>query len=143
VPFSLKPGETWAHGTNFLNPFDRATEKLYRESESALGADIRRKIEARPKDDKRAVTADATLIAPFLALFDRLFVWLPGEYIVELRVDAEPGSASFGRKYRFTLYESDSAELRSHTDDYQFGGGLTYNVDRHAGVFVPLSQHGG
>lgn len=36
LPFSVKPGETWAHGTNFLQLFDRATEKLYRESESAL-----------------------------------------------------------------------------------------------------------
>lgn len=143
VPFSLKPGETWAHGTNFLNFFDRATEKLYRESESALGADIRRKIRELPEGEKRAVVADPVLVTPFLTLFERLFVWQPGEYVVELSVLAEPGSASFIRKYRFTLYESDSAELRSHTEDYRFGGGLSYNVDRHAGVFVPLSQHGG
>jgi hypothetical protein len=30
---------------------------------------------------------------------------------VELVVDAEPGSASFSKKYRFTLHESDSAEI--------------------------------
>ena len=143
VPFSLKPGDTWAHGTNFLNFFDRATEKLYRESESALGADIRRKLQDRPENDKRAVVADPALVGPFLALFDRLFVWQPGEYVAELTVEAESGSASFSRKYRFTLYESDSAELRTHTDDYKFGGGLSYNVDRHAGVFIPLSRHGG
>ncbi len=58
VPFSLKPGETWAHGTNFLHLFDRATEKLYRASESFLGAEIRRKLDARPENDKRAVVAD-------------------------------------------------------------------------------------
>ena len=143
VPFSLKPGETWAHGTNFLNFFDRATEKLYRESESALTADIRKKLQARPEDDKRAVTAEPALVAPFLRLFDRLFAWQPGEYVAELVVNAEPGSASFAMKYRFTLYESDSAELKAHTDDYQFGGGLSYNIDKHAGAFVPLSQHGG
>jgi hypothetical protein len=89
------------------------------------------------------VTAEPQLIQPFLDLFDRLFVWLPGEYIIELTVETSPGSASFGRKYRFTLYESDSAELRSHKDDYPFGGGLSYNVDRHVGVFVPITQHGG
>jgi hypothetical protein len=143
VPFSLKPGETWAHGTNLLQLFDRATEKQYRESESALGSDIRRKLAARAEDDKQAVTAEPRLVKPFLDLFERLFVWLPGEYVVELKVDTEPGSASFSKKYRFTLYESDSQELRSHIEDYPYGGGLSYNVDRHVGAFVPLLQHGG
>lgn len=143
VPFSLKPGETWAHGATFLNFFDRATEKFYREHESALGMDIRKKLQVRPEGDKRAVTADPVLVKPFAELFEKLFAWQPGEYVIELSVDADLDSASFSRKYRFTLYESDSAELRSHTDDYQFGGGLSYNVDRHVGVFVPLLPHGG
>ena len=142
VPFSLKPGETWAHGTTFLNFFDRAAEKFYRERESALRVDLQRKLEARPAEDKRVVTAEPELVTPFIDMFNRMFVWNPGEYIIELSVDAEPGSASFSKKYRFTLYESDALELRSHTDDYKFGGGLSYNVDRHVGVFVPLSQHG-
>jgi hypothetical protein len=143
VPFTLKPGDTWAHGTNFLNFFDRATEKLYRASESKLGADIRRKLDARAEDDKNLVVAEADLVAPFTKLFDQLFIWQPGEYVAELIVEAEPGSASFSRKYRFTLYESDSAELRAHVEDYKFGGGFTYRVDKHAGLFVPLSQHNG
>lgn len=141
MPYSLKPGETWAHGTNFLNFFDRTTEKIYRESESLLGANIRKKLQDRPKDNEQAVVAEPALVLPFLTLFDRLFVWLPGEYVVELSVIAESSSASFSRKYRFTLYESDCVELRSHIEDYKFGGGLSYNVDRHVGVFVPLLQH--
>lgn len=141
VPFSLKPSETWAHGVSFLNFFDRAAEKLYRERESALAMDIRKKIQTRPENDKNAVSADPLLVKPFADLFEKLFLWQPGEYVIELSVETEPGSASFSRKYRFTLYESDSAELRSHTDDYQFGGGLSFNVDRHIGVFVPLQQH--
>jgi len=112
VPFTLKPGETWAHGTNFLRLFDRATEKHYRECESALASDIRRRIAARAEDDDQPVKAEPQLIKPFLELFERMFVWLPGEYVIELRVDAEPGTASFSKKYRFTLYESDSRELR-------------------------------
>lgn len=143
VPFSLKPGEQWAHGTNFLQFFDRTTEKLYRESESALLTDIRQKIDARPEADKSAVFAEAVLIKPFMDLFERNFLWLPGEYVMELAVDAEPGSASFVKKYRFTLFESDSTELRSHTEDYKFGGGISYNVDRHAGLTIPLVRHDG
>lgn len=143
VPFSLKPGEHWGHAVNFLNFFDRQTEKLYRESQSALEADIRRKLDARPKGDEQVVVAEQTLIAPFAALFDRLFVWEPGEYVFSLSVNAEPGSASYTRKYRFTLYESDTVALKKHAEDYQHGGGITYNVPRHIGVFVPLAEHVG
>lgn len=141
VPFTLKPGDTWAHGTNFLNFFDRTTEKLYREAESALAADIRKKLQERPGEDKAMVIAEPKMVKPFTDLFNKLFVWQPGEYIAELIVDAEPGSASFNRKYRFTLYESNSAELKAHTEDYKFGGGVSYNVEKHVGVFVPLSHH--
>ena len=143
VPFSLKPGDTWAHGTNFLNLFDRATEKLYRESESALSADIRKKFKARPKEDQEMVVAEPELVAPFMKLFEQLFIWQSGEYVAELIVEAEPGSASFSRKYRFTLYESDSAELTKHTEDYKFGGGVSFDIDKHAGVFVQLTHHKG
>lgn len=143
VPFSLKVGEAWAHGTNFLRPFDRAHEKLFRESLSALQIDIRKKIDARPAEDKQPVKADQVLVQPFLEMFEDMFNWLPGEYIVELQVNAEPGSASFSKKYRFTLYESESAELASHVEDYWYGGGLAYNIERHAGVFVPVAEHVG
>lgn len=143
VPFELKPGETWAHGANFLRFFDRATEKLFREKESVLRIDIRKKLDARPKGDDSIVEAEPDHIKPFLDLFEKLFIWQPGEYVLTLRVDAEPGSASFTRKYRFTLYESDNVELRSHTDEYKFGGGISYKVDRHAGLLIPLTQHEG
>ena len=143
VPFTLKPGETWAHSVTFLNFFDRLTEKQFRENLSALDSDIRRRLRARPEDDKRAVTADPALVQPFNVLFEKLFIWLPGEYVTNLQVDAEPGSASYSKKYRFTLYESDTAELRRYAHDYPFGGGLTYNVERHVGVNVPLAEHVG
>ena len=141
VPFSLKPTDSWGHGVNFSNSFGRATEKLFRESESALVADIRTKLQARLNDDKHEVIAEPRLVEPFLNLFEKLFLWQPGEYVIELFVEAEEMSASYSRKYRFTLYESDTAELKSHTEDYKFGGGLSYKVDKHVGIFVPLSEH--
>lgn len=124
-----------------MNLFDRLTEKQFRENLSALDSDIRRKIRERPEEDKQAVIAEPNLVCLFNAMFEKLFVWLPGEYVANLQVDAEPGSASYSKKYRFTLYESDTVELREHVKDYQFGGGLTYNVDRHIGIDVPLTEH--
>jgi hypothetical protein len=141
VPFTLRPGETWVHRVVFLNFFDRLTEKQFRENISALDSNIRRKLRARPEEDKKAVVGDKELLQPFYVMFDRFFVWLPGDYVATLKVIAEPGSASFTKKYRFQLYESDTAELREYVEDYQFGAGLTYDAEHHAGISVPLTEH--
>lgn len=140
VPFMLKPGESWAHVVTFSNLFDRQTEKLFRESESALRLDIQEKLRARTEGDKRPVTAEPLLVAPFHQLFERLFIWDTGEYVMALIVEAEPGSATYSKKYRFTLFESDTADLRKHAVDYQYGGGISYNVDKHAGLSVPIAE---
>ncbi len=141
VPFSLKPGDTWAHAVLFFNEFDRQTEKEFRANESALSADIRERLAARPETDKALVIAESKLVEPFIELFKTLFVWRPGEYVATLEVQAEPGSSSFLKKYRFTLYESDTRDLEANTNDYKFGGGISYVVATHAGVDVPLAQH--
>lgn len=141
VPFTLKPGDTWAHPAVFLNLFDRAREKLYRTSELALKKDIQKKINARPSDDKSAVVAEPELISPFISIFDKLFIWEPGEYVMELSLNTKPENSALSEKYRFTLYESDSLELKSHIDDYKFGGGISYDINSHAGVFIPITKH--
>ena len=97
----------------------------------------------RAEGDTRPVTAEASLVFPFQQLFERLFIWNPGEYVMDLIVEAEPDSATYAKKYRFTLYESDTAELRKHAEDYQYGGGISYNVDRHVGLSVPIAEHKG
>lgn len=141
VPFTLHPGDTWSHSVSFYNEFDRQTEKFYRKSASALTADVQERIAARDPSDNQPVIAAQELVAPFLLLFRKLFIWQPGEYVAKLQVKAEPGSASFSKQYRFTLYESDTQELVSNTEDYKFGGGISYKVETHAGLNVPISEH--
>lgn len=144
VPFSLKPGEQWTHGVNFLNFFDRPTEKSYREHLSAIQADIREKLDTRAEGDKSLVIVDPALVTPFEELFRRMFVWESGEYVATLSVTAEPGSASYSKKYRFTLYESDTHDLKKYAEDYKYGGGgITFNRDGATGVAVQLSDHKG
>jgi len=143
VPFSLKPEETWSHMTNFFNPFDRATEKLYRENLSALQEDIQQKLKDKQSNDNEPVEADPKLVTPFMTLFEKLYVWEDGEYVAELIVDTEQKDITFRTKYRFTLFESDTADLKKHTEDYKFGGGIAYNIDKHIGLFVPITRHEG
>lgn len=141
VPFSLRPTEYWSHSVSFLNFFDRATEKLYRASETELRTNVQKKLKTKAADDANPVKAEAKFLEPFIQLFQRLFIWEPGEYVVELTVDTEPVSATYAKKYRFTLYESDTDELRKYVEDYPYGCGIYFNNETHAGVFVPLSEH--
>lgn len=140
VPFTLKPEEGWSHTVRYLNFFDRATDKHYRANESALRLDVQSKIGARDANDKNAVVAQAELVEPFLKLFDKMFIWEPGEYTFELIVETNPSPDVFVKKYRFTLFESETKELRDHANDYKFGGGISYDIDTHIGIFVPIAE---
>lgn len=141
TPFALAPDELWAHGTNFLRWFDRNAEKEFRAAESALKADIQARLRARSESDSRPVAADDTLVQPFFRMFQRFYVWEPGEYVMRVTVSVANREKPFSRSFRFALFESDASDLKSHLDDYKFGGGIAYNVDRHVGVAVPLSRH--
>lgn len=140
VPFTLRPGESWAHTTGFYNEFDRVAEKFYRECEAALSAQIRERVDARDDDDNSLVSADQGLVDPFIVMFDRNFIWEPGEYALELYIVAEPTNASFVGKYRFTIFESDTAELRKEVDGFKHGFGIS--IQRPNGVVLPIRPHG-
>jgi hypothetical protein len=141
LPFSVQPEEHWSHSVNFVNFFDRPTEKAYRTNLSNLRADIMAKRAALPSGSAQLVRADQPLVDPFIQLFGRLFVWEPGEYVAELRVQVEPPSASYSKRYRFTIYESDTADLRKWSDEYVFGAGIYFdNLQTQTPLFIPLSE---
>jgi hypothetical protein len=138
VPFSVKPDEEWTHNVSFFKEFDRQTEKLFRDSSHALNANISAKTEAAQFAVATRASADPEYVKPFEEMFKKLFIWEPGEYILNLEVEAEPDIASYTKQYRFTLYESDTKELAEHAQDYVYGP----NVNR-VGLWVPLSEHVG
>ncbi len=91
VAFTLKPGETWGHTINFLRIFDRTTEKWYRQCESTLKENLRKKIELRDAlheegETKTMVEVDPEFVQPFQSYFEKNFAWLPGEYLVNLTI---------------------------------------------------------
>jgi hypothetical protein len=137
--FKLKPGEEWAHIVNFLNFFSRQDEKLYRQLESNLRHDIVAKREAL-QDKNQIVAADDANVAPLLNFFQQKFRWVPGEYEMTLSVKTEPANAMKDKRYRITLFESDSQELADYQHDYKYGFGVSLNSSRHIGVIVPVSE---
>lgn len=137
--FKLKPKEEWAHIVNFLNFFSRQDEKSYRQLEANLRQELLAKREALV-DKNIIVTADDENVQPLIKFFESKFRWLPGEYELTLQVQVEPERASLSRRYRITLFESDSKELTDYRDDYKYGFGVCLDSQRHVGVIVPLTE---
>lgn len=141
TPFRLKVGEDWSHIINFFNPFSRQDEQLRRQLELGLRQNINSKRQGLPNQDA-VVEADEAQVAPLVAFFQSRFRWAAGEYEMLLQVQTDPPGAMADRRFRFTLFESDSNDLASYKDDYKFGAGILFSAQRHAGVIVTLTEIG-
>jgi hypothetical protein len=137
--FTLKPKEEWAHIINFLNYFNREDEKNYRSAESRLKEDIleKRKIQKNKED---LIETTNSLITPFMSMFNDNFIWKPGEYEFSISVTASNNTGNINRRYRFTLFESDSIELSKVHHDYKYGDGIYWDSGKHAGIIVPITE---
>jgi len=139
TPFRLKPREDWTHGVNFLKYFSREDEKKYRSAELKLKANIFSK-RPFPEYKDRLVEADPEYVQPFIEMHKALFKWQPGEYELHVSIEAVPERAGIQKKYRFTLFESDSDELAKSLDEYKFGDGIYWLSDRLKGVAVEIME---
>ncbi len=137
TPFSLKPEGEWSKIVNFLNYFSREVNKNYKSAESNLRADIAEKIKVQQNKDK-LVEAENINVTPFVEMFDGNFIWKPGEYEACITINTIPETASIQKKYRFTLFESDSHELSKSKEDYKYGDGINWDSGKHPGVIVQI-----
>lgn len=143
TPFNLKPTEEWGHLVTFASAVSREDEKKLRAAEDQLRKNIQDKIRERDRkgdNSKDLVEADAALVTPFMEAFNRFFIWNPGEYVITLNIKAEHAAASLTRKYRFTLFESDTLQLKQPTDNFKFGDGVYYHTNSTGFVGVPIVE---
>ena len=137
--FTLKPGDEWSHAVNFFNVFSRQDEKLIKELEAALWADIR--LKRKGLADEVTVTADEKFVTPITEFYKQRFPWYPGEYDMTLSAITDPPNVMVEKKARFTLFESDSKELADYANDYKYGFGLIIPWENHRGIFASLKEN--
>jgi len=137
--FRLKSKEEWAHIVNLLNFFSRTDEKRYRAAELALRTDIVEK-KKLPDNKERLVEADQEYLPALEKLFDEKFIWLPGEYELDISVRTTDRKANIRQKYRFVLFESDSTALSNVKADFKYGDGIYYDSGNHPGVIVQIVE---
>lgn len=139
TPFVLEPGEEWSHIANFLNYFTRQDERAYRQMESAIRSDINERRRRGPADQNQLVEAGEDIVRPIVQFFDQRFDWLEGEYEMTLEVSGD--MATCVKNYDFTIFESESEELRSLSDHYKYGSGIFWNrPDVVAWLGVPIHE---
>lgn len=137
--FILKPNDEWAATVNFLNYFSRSHEKKYKDAEAVLKKDIFEKREALA-DKKSLVYADSENVIPFNDFFDEMFIWTPGEYEMIVNVKLNKNISQQEKRYRFTLFESDSEELIKYKDVYNVGDGIFYETSDYRGIGVQITE---
>lgn len=138
--FTLNTETEWGNTINFLNFFNRTEEKVYKEAEVLLKKDIFKKLDAEP-GKKVLVKAEKLLVKPFLDMFEKMFIWEPGEYKLIITVSAKPLKKEIEKQFRFTVFETDSENLRKYTEDYATGAGIYYNaVNEQPGIFIQITE---
>jgi hypothetical protein len=137
--FILHPQEEWTHIINFLNYRSREDEKNYREAEARLKQEIFR-LGRLPENRGLIVKTGSSFSRPFSEMFDKNFVWLPGEYKATIQVDAMPYTARPQKSFTFTLFESDTRELTNSKADYGTGDGVYWDSGKHPSCNVPITE---
>lgn len=141
TPFTIGPQQEWGHIVGFVAPLSRQDDQRFRQIQSTMRTHIWAKRALMGNEVEEAAEADEAILAPALAFFQQRFRWEPGEYALTFRFETEPVKSSLEKRYRITLFESDSADLRSYTADYRYGLGVHYfNIERHPGVYPHLTE---
>lgn len=142
VPFTIAPGVEWGHTVVCHELLNAQEDRELGAAVSALRMDISAKAQARDATSRAGsprplVTAEPKLLDAVLAVFKQHFPWLPGEYQVAVRVTTDQSVVDTVARYRFTLYESGSEELKHFADHYQHG----FFSDPAAQNAVPADLH--
>lgn len=137
--FLLAPNDEWEATVNFLNYFSRSMEKKYKEAEAVLKKDILAKRETL-ENENSIVYADFENVKPFHEIFDEMFIWYSGEYELIVNVKIDKKNLELEKRYRFTLFESDSEELIRYKDVYNTGDGISYESGDYSGIAVQINE---
>jgi len=142
-PVPLKGGERWRANVRFFVPPARMDDLELRKAISALRKDIVTKRSfLMPHQRELSVPADPDKVEPFIRIFEQRFIWKPGTYKVLMDIKTDPPSAAAAIPFSFTLFESETGQLREQIEDYKFGDGPIVAKAEHWTLFVNLERDG-
>lgn len=138
--FKLNQSEEWNHATNFFNDYTQTDEKQCKSIIKRVRDDITKKLKDRGGPSKEFIETTPELIVEMSDFFQKNFIWETGEYSLEVSVSCVNPKHNLTKHYRFTLFESDSDELKEYATKYKYGESLLYNSKTDFGVLIKLSE---
>ncbi|MNJ21396.1 hypothetical protein D3C77_157460 [compost metagenome] len=134
----VKPGETWQAFFCFWE-MDPDVSREMRNIENAT----RKELTPTPSTttlfpNQPQMSTD--LITKINNFFSRQFKLKPSEFPIEVRIHTNQAGEFKFSGFRFTLYESDIADLKSHTERYPSGDGITWHSNINNWIQVPVAK---
>lgn len=146
APFRLLPDHDWSHGVYFYPDFSREEDIEFRKITGNLKTNIQAKIPLLPpvlppNTAPALYEADPQFLQSAMNFFNSHFMWNTGEYTGTVTIHTEPTKAITSRRFRFTLFETESTELKNYSADYKYGLGVYfYNSEKHPGLSVSTNE---
>ncbi|BDU36562.1 hypothetical protein [Vibrio nigripulchritudo] len=142
TPMRIEVGQEWSHTVQFYLPWERSKEKKYRKIQSKVRDAISEQVRSNPqRDETELFTASSEDIDELMSMFDQNFKWTEGEYNIQVVAKDNEDNILATSKSRFTLFESDSEDLRSWADEYKYGFGICLqNSYKQAPIQVTLNK---
>jgi hypothetical protein len=136
--FKIKPNEDRTHSINFFMDLQRNQERELSEPTLIIMNDI---VAKRSKQENKdvLVEADPVNVQPFHQMLLKNFLWLEGEYSMSIRVESSDAKVFTVKRFRFTLYESDSSQLRNYESRYKYGEGIYYGLEKQW-IWIRISE---
>jgi hypothetical protein len=144
-PFRLAANVDWTHNVYLFPAFSRENQIKYQKISSDLKSNILPKIPVvavpgGPGTPGNYIEADAQFAHAVIEFFNQNFMWEVGEYTGTITVNTEPKKATISKTFRFTLFESESTELRNYSNDYKYGLGVYFfNSERQPGIGADIN----
>lgn len=108
--FPLEANKEWNHNIYFSNYLSRDDNKELKKAilERDKAYPQFRRINNMNINPDNLLEVNDRLEQPFNSLFDNNFKWKSGDYTLNLVIETEDKIANFQKKYRFTIFESQS-----------------------------------
>ena len=135
----LKPGETWQEVVHCYKPSSLDDEEKAQELQDEIADYIYRKLRERREagdDDRRLVEVDEKLVDDARDFANRMFGLTKGEYELYVSASDRGGGLLGVAKYQFILYENMIRSLRSISEEYQYGFGVSEGPPPHKRTLI-------
>lgn len=126
ISFRLRPGEEWSHMAHFFHYLEREDENALLRLQANMNTNLRIKSQNLPYPPP-PVEADPIYVQQSLDLFNKHYIWNPGEYKLHFIIETDDPKVNLDKTFRFTLFESHVETLNEIKDQYKLGGGVTWD----------------